>query len=79
MFCNGWTASQLDDSGSGYTIRLEGTRLTIAPDPFEGREVPLEITARELPNSDVSLGGRSPRRVVEGSTSPGAGRRVGYS
>ena len=49
-FCNGWTDGQLDDSGSGYAIRLEGTRLTIAPDPFEGRDVPLEITARELPD-----------------------------
>jgi len=49
-FCNGWTAVQLDDSGSGYAVRLEGPRLTINPDPFEGREVPLAITARELPN-----------------------------
>jgi hypothetical protein len=49
-FCNGWTDAQLDDSGSGYAIRLEGTRLTIAPDPFEGREVHLEIAARELPD-----------------------------
>jgi hypothetical protein len=40
----------LDDSGSGYAIRLDGTRLTITPDPFEGREVPLEVVARELPN-----------------------------
>ena len=30
-FCNGWTEAQLDDSGSGYAIRLEGTRLRIAP------------------------------------------------
>ena len=50
-FCNGWTDGQSDDSGSGYAIRLEGTRLTIAPDPFEGREIPLDITARELPNA----------------------------
>jgi hypothetical protein len=54
-FCNGWTDGQLDDTGSGYAIRFEpgwkGTRLAIAPDPFEGREVPLEITARELPNA----------------------------
>jgi uncharacterized protein DUF3891 len=49
-FCNGWTDCQLDDSGSGYAIRLDGTRLTITPDPFEGRDVPLEVTARELPN-----------------------------
>lgn len=49
-FCNGWTDVQLDDSGSGYAIRLDGTRLAITPDPFEGREVPLEVIARELPN-----------------------------
>jgi hypothetical protein len=47
-FCNGWTEIQTDDAG--YAIRFEGMRLTITPDPFEGREVALEITARELPN-----------------------------
>jgi len=47
-FCNGWTDVQTDDAG--YAIRLDGTRLTITPDPFEGREVALEVTARELPN-----------------------------
>jgi hypothetical protein len=50
-FCNGWLDAQLDDSGSGYAIRLEGTRLTITPDPFGGREVPLEVGARELPGA----------------------------
>ncbi len=49
-FCNGWTGVQSDDSGSGYTIHLDGTRLTVTPDPFEGREVPLKISARELPD-----------------------------
>jgi hypothetical protein len=48
-FCNGWTDVQPDDPGSGYTIHLEGTRLRIAPDPFAGREVPLQIAARQLP------------------------------
>jgi hypothetical protein len=48
--CNGWTEEQVDDAGSGYHIRLLGNRLTIQPDPFEGREVRLEIAARELPN-----------------------------
>lgn len=47
-FCNAWSEVQSDDAG--YAIRLEGTRLIITPDPFEGREVPLVITARELPN-----------------------------
>lgn len=49
-FCNAWPDVQTDDAGSGYAIRLHGARLIVTPDPFEGREVPLEITARELPN-----------------------------
>lgn len=48
-FCCGWTETQHDDSGSGYRIHLEGTTLTISPDPFGGREVALEVKARELP------------------------------
>lgn len=48
-FCNGWTGRQTDDSGSDYELRLEDTRLTISPDPFDGTAVPLEIAARELP------------------------------
>ncbi len=47
-FCNGWTEQQVDDVG--YAIRCEGTRLTISPDPFEGRQIAIEVTARELPN-----------------------------
>jgi hypothetical protein len=48
-FCNGWADVQTDDVGSGCSMRLDGTRLIVTPDPFEGREVPLEIAARELP------------------------------
>jgi hypothetical protein len=47
-FCNGWTEVQTDDAG--YAVHFDGTRLTITPDPFAGREVPLEIAARELPS-----------------------------
>ncbi|MGH9312681.1 MAG: DUF3891 family protein [Vicinamibacterales bacterium] len=47
-FCNGWIELQTDDAG--YAIRLDGTRLTITPDPFEGRQIAIEIAARELPN-----------------------------
>lgn len=43
-FCNGWTDAQSDDAG--YTIRLEGSRLMVTPDPFAGRRVPLEVAAR---------------------------------
>ncbi len=48
-FCCGWTETQTDDSGSGHAIRLDGTRLIITPDPFEGREFPIAVAARELP------------------------------
>ncbi len=33
----------------GYTLRLEGTRLTFTPDPFDGQVVPLEVPYRERP------------------------------
>jgi hypothetical protein len=46
-FCNTWTDVQEE---SDYEIRLEGTRVRIHPDPFKGAVVPIEITARELPN-----------------------------
>ena len=75
-FCNGWTDGQLDDSGSGYAIRLEGTRLTIAPDPFEGRDVHLEITARELPDGTFRSADDARDAWSKAPTSPGARRRV---
>jgi hypothetical protein len=46
-FCNGWTEPR---RVGDYEIRLVGDRLTVAPDPFEGRELPLRISARRLPN-----------------------------
>jgi len=45
-FCNAWTEVQGEDHG--YAIRLQDSRLTLAPDPFEGREVPIEIGGRLL-------------------------------
>lgn len=49
-FCNGWTEPQTDDAGSGYGVRLDGPRLVVTPDPFEGGEVPFSVPARELPD-----------------------------
>jgi len=46
-FCAGWREPQSDEAG--YTIRFDGSRVTIAPDPFGGAAVPIEIQARELP------------------------------
>jgi hypothetical protein len=48
-FCNAWTEPQTDDSGSGYGMHLEGDVLVVNPDPFEGREVKLEVPARVMP------------------------------
>ena len=47
MFCGRWLQPQDQD---GYTLQLEGDRLMVAPDPFDGREVPLSVTARVFPN-----------------------------
>jgi uncharacterized protein DUF3891 len=46
-FCNAWTDVQGEDHG--YAICFEGSRVTLAPDPFEGREVAIEIGGRLLP------------------------------
>jgi hypothetical protein len=44
-FCNGWTDPLRQDR---YEIRLIGSRLTVAPDPFEGREIPFDVPMRRL-------------------------------
>jgi hypothetical protein len=46
-FCNGWTESR---RVGGYEIRLVGNRLTVDPDPFEGRDLAFRISARQLPH-----------------------------
>jgi Protein of unknown function (DUF3891) len=44
-FCNGWT----DPLRQGrYEVRSIGSRLTVAPDPFEGREIPFDVPIRRL-------------------------------
>ena len=47
-FCNNWSST--DDDECGYAMRLEGTSLLIAPDPFGGRSIEIRIVAREIPN-----------------------------
>lgn len=42
-FCNAW--SEAPDE-LGYAIRGEGARLTVMPDPFDGREIPIAVPAR---------------------------------
>jgi hypothetical protein len=46
-FCNAWREPQ---KLARYELRLEGTNLRFAPDPFDGARVPLTVAARRLPN-----------------------------
>lgn len=52
-FCNAWSDPQADDSGC--TVRFDGTRLLVAPDPFEGRRIPIEVAARTLHDREPIL------------------------
>lgn len=46
VFCNGWE----DDQGfGGRSLRLEGSAVVVRPDPYEGRMISFEITARQMP------------------------------
>jgi hypothetical protein len=48
-FC---TAANMQVGEFDYSVRLDGDRLVIAPDPFEGAVVPLHISGRDLRNAD---------------------------
>ncbi|HJR59307.1 MAG TPA: DUF3891 family protein [Vicinamibacterales bacterium] len=70
VFCTAWQEPQAE---AGYSIRLDGTRVVIAPDPFGGRGVPIEVRARELPDRPFSSSAdahrtmsAAPQRVVSG-------------
>ena len=45
QFCDDWYEPQADGP---YMSTWDGERLTVTPDPFEGSEVPLTVTARRL-------------------------------
>lgn len=47
-FCSDWSTAE-DPDGCRYTMRLEGTTLSLTPDPFGGRTVAIAIEAREIP------------------------------
>lgn len=51
IFCNGWSEPQRDGE---YRVQWNGVRLVVAPDPFDGVEVPLNVAARRLPNRPFS-------------------------
>jgi hypothetical protein len=62
-FCNGWKKPQ---QVLGFELRLRGSRLTIAPDPFGGREIPLTIRGRQVPRRPYASGADL-QRVIAGA------------
>lgn len=69
-FCGVDTGGQAQEMG--YDIRLDGSRLVIAPDPFASASLAIEITGRELPSSFSSVADAraawqsAPRRTISG-------------
>ena len=70
-FCNQWREPQGEEHG--HTIRLDAGRVTITPDPFGGREVPISVTGRLMPpppfasaEAAASAWASAPRVTVEG-------------
>jgi hypothetical protein len=65
----------------GYDIRLEGTRLTVSPDPFNGGTFEIAITGRLLAASFASVADAraawqsAPRRTVSGVVTGGTASR----
>lgn len=47
-FCTDWPTAE-DPDGCRYIMRLDGTTLSLTPDPFSGRTVAITIEAREIP------------------------------
>lgn len=72
-FCTGWTD---DQRYADWTVRLSGDRVRVAPDPFGGSVIPIEIAAREIPagpfRTDAELRdalARAPTTVLRGAAS----------
>jgi hypothetical protein len=46
VFCTGWTEEQ---RFAEWTVRGAGTKVVVTPDPFGGRTIPIDVTARVIP------------------------------
>lgn len=53
IFCNRWE----EQSYESWTFRRNGDRVAVTPDAFGGREIPIEISALELPNRPFASDG----------------------
>lgn len=70
-FCNAWTEAPDE---LGYDIRCEGDLLTVAPDPFEGAELPMQVAARQLPNGEFGSPADAARAFNSAPTLPYLGK-----
>jgi hypothetical protein len=77
-FCGVDTNGQAHEMG--YDIRLEGPRLVVSPDPFDGASFEIAVTGRELASSFASVADAraawrtAPQRTVTGVVTGGAFR-----
>jgi hypothetical protein len=70
MFCAGWTVPQ---HHAGFTVVHRDQRVIVTPDPFAGRQLAIDVAARELPDRRFGSDGElfdafraAPVRVLEG-------------
>lgn len=61
VWCNGWTGPQ---RGEGYTVRSEGARVIIEPDPFGGLSVPIRVPYRSIPGRPYDSDGDLQRMLA---------------
>jgi hypothetical protein len=65
-FCDGWATAE-DPDACRYAMRLEGSTLSLTPDPFAGRTVGIRIDAREIACQRFSSA-EDARRTVSSAT-----------
>lgn len=53
-FCTGWTDEQ---RFGDWSVQRSGSRVVVAPDAFEGRTIPFEIAAKDIPDRPYASDG----------------------
>lgn len=76
-FCNKWADTA--DDGSGYAMHLDGSILTISPDPFGGRTIDITIEAREIASQAFDSSEHARRSVASAPTVMLKGQITGSS
>jgi hypothetical protein len=65
-FCNNWADTA--DDGCGYAMHLDGSILTISPDPFGGHTIDIAIEAREIAPQTFDSAENARRAVASAPT-----------